>query len=475
MNKLEKELKDLKEQFYLYSQAPTDKVGQNGSIWFDYENKKFYVKIDGSWKEMTPDIPTGSGSGDMLKSVYDPDDDGVVDNSEALGGHSTSYFAAASHTHSGSDITSQVSDSDKVDGYDASSFSLTTHNHSGVYAPVSHQHQGSDITSQVSDADTVDGQHASEFASASHDHSGVYAPVSHQHQGTDITSQVSDSDKVDGQHASDFASASHNHSGIYAPISHQHAGTDITSIVDNSDKLDGYHSSDFATATHNHDSDYAPISKGVTNGDNHDHAGGDGAAITENAISLSDVTTDDVSTSKHGFCPKLPDDSSKFLNGIGVWAVPSGGGSGFDPWAIVVLSSDFSTNKTTAQAVTDFNFTPGAGKMYIIYGAFLLRTDNTAYGARPGINFPSGVSGGARVDAPNSAAGAAIRIWGTIGTAGQKANSTGLPDTANQWYSRMEALLITGASPSGKFQITLASENGTVYMDIGSYFMYREV
>ena len=32
------------------------------------------------------------GGGDMLKSVYDTDDDGVVDNSEALGGHSAVYF-----------------------------------------------------------------------------------------------------------------------------------------------------------------------------------------------------------------------------------------------------------------------------------------------------------------------------------------------------------------------------------------------
>jgi len=97
-----------------------------------------------------------------------------------------------------------------------------------------------------------------------------------------------------------------------------------------SDKLDGYHSSDFATSTHNHDSAYAPISKGVTNGDSHDHVGGDGAAITEAAISLSDVTDNNVSTSKHGFCPKLPNDDTKFLSGVGNWAVPSGGGGSSD-------------------------------------------------------------------------------------------------------------------------------------------------
>lgn len=34
----------------------------------------------------------GQGSGDMLRSVYDTDNDGVVDNSEALGGHGADYF-----------------------------------------------------------------------------------------------------------------------------------------------------------------------------------------------------------------------------------------------------------------------------------------------------------------------------------------------------------------------------------------------
>ena len=80
------------------------------------------------------------------------------------------------------------------------------------------------------------------------------------------------------------------------------------------------------------------------------------------------------------------------------------------------------------------------------------------------------------MDAPNSATGRAIRIWGTVETAGQVAASTGEADTTSQWYARMEALVIAGSSPSGNFQITLASEDssGTVYMDAGSYFIYRE-
>ncbi len=43
-------------------------------------------------------------------------------------------------------------------------------------------------------------------------------------------------------------------------------------------------------------------------------------------LSLSDVTTNDVSITKHGFAPKLPNDATKFLNGVGAYSVPAGGG-----------------------------------------------------------------------------------------------------------------------------------------------------
>lgn len=38
----------------------------------------------------------GLGSGDMLKATYDANDNGIVDNSEKLGGNAPSYYAAAS-------------------------------------------------------------------------------------------------------------------------------------------------------------------------------------------------------------------------------------------------------------------------------------------------------------------------------------------------------------------------------------------
>ena len=96
--------------------------------------------------------------------------------------------------------------------------------------------------------------------------------------------------------------------------------------AEEADTLDGQHASAFASSGHDHDADYAPIAEGVSNGDAHDHVGGDGAAIAEGALSLSDVTTGDLSTAKHGFAPKAPNDTTKFLRGDGAWAAPAGGG-----------------------------------------------------------------------------------------------------------------------------------------------------
>jgi len=57
----------------------------------------------------------GSGSGDMLKSVYDKDKDGIVDNAERLGGKTEGQL-----------------DVDKVDGHHASDFATANHSHPGM-------------------------------------------------------------------------------------------------------------------------------------------------------------------------------------------------------------------------------------------------------------------------------------------------------------------------------------------------------
>jgi hypothetical protein len=50
------------------------------------------------------------------------------------------------------------------------------------------------------------------------------------------------------------------------------------------------------------------------------------ALVTDANLTTTDVTTNDVSTSKHGFAPKAPNDTTKFLRGDATWAVVPAGG-----------------------------------------------------------------------------------------------------------------------------------------------------
>lgn len=43
---------------------------------------------------------------------------------------------------------------------------------------------------------------------------------------------------------------------------------------------------------------------------------------------LTDVTTNNVNTSRHGFAPKSSGVATEFLNGLGGYSVPAGGGGG---------------------------------------------------------------------------------------------------------------------------------------------------
>jgi len=202
-----------------------------------------------------------------------------------------------------------------------------------------------------------------------------------------------------------------------------------------------------------------------------------------NLVALADLEGADGSPGTPG-TPGLPGytpikgvdyfDGAKGDQGIqGIQGVPGVGG---DPWTVVKLAAPFTSSLAANTNVTGLFFTPVANKKYIVYGGFLLRTATATVGARPGIAWPTGLTdAGAWVDAPNSATAAAMQIWGTIATA--NAASTGLPNTTASFYSRLEAMLVVDASPSGDFQITLASETGgtNVTMRAGSYIMYREI
>lgn len=84
-------------------------------------NQIRFQNPDGSWGAWI-DLSIGSSTGDMLKSIYDPDQDGKVNAADVAdtvpwngitGKPST--FTPSSHTHAGTDITSKVSNASNAD------------------------------------------------------------------------------------------------------------------------------------------------------------------------------------------------------------------------------------------------------------------------------------------------------------------------------------------------------------------------
>ena len=59
---------------------------------------------DGEHTFTVNDGADGSGSGDMMKATYDSNGNGIVDNAEKLEGHAASYFAHATHSHAIADV-----------------------------------------------------------------------------------------------------------------------------------------------------------------------------------------------------------------------------------------------------------------------------------------------------------------------------------------------------------------------------------
>lgn len=80
----------------------------------------------------------------------------------------------------------------------------------------------------------------------------------------------------------------------------------------------------------------------VAHATQHKSGGSDPIKLDELAAP-TDVTTLDVSTSKHGLCPKLPNDSAKYLNGQGSFAVPAAPGGVVPVGGIIMWSGTIAT------------------------------------------------------------------------------------------------------------------------------------
>jgi len=68
---------------------------------------------------------------------------------------------------------------------------------------------------------------------------------------------------------------------------------------------------------------------------------------TEADLSLSDILTNNVSTARHGLAPKLPNDSTKYLDGSGAYSTPAGGGSSVPSYSTGYKEVTVGTSDTT--------------------------------------------------------------------------------------------------------------------------------
>lgn len=90
--------------------------------------------------------------------------------------------------------------------------------------------------------------------------------------------------------------------------------------------------------------------------------------ITDALITITDVTTNNVSTSKHGFFPKLPTSTGKYLKDDMTWDTPAGGG-GSSLWILM-------TNTPTRSSNTVF-YTAGDLTSYIVKGIIIKWTESS--------------------------------------------------------------------------------------------------
>jgi hypothetical protein len=94
------------------------------------------------------------------------------------------------------------------------------------------------------------------------------------------------------------------------------------------------------------------------------------AIPTDATIAMSDITTNNVSTSLHGWTPKAPNDTTKFLRGDAIWAVPAG--------AIYASGTDSKQENDVSQAQ---NIAHGLGvtPKYVRLKVITIKTTSTGF------------------------------------------------------------------------------------------------
>lgn len=177
--------------------------------------------LDGTGKLTPAQAPAGMGTGDMTKSVYDTDNDGIVDAAESApwagitGKPST--FTPATHTHAQSDITNLVTDlAAKIPATEKGAASgVATLDGAGKVPTSQLPAMGTgDMLKSTYDTDNdgvVDSAAAAPWAGITGKPS-TFTPATHTHAQSDITNLVTD---LAGK----------------ASTTHTHAQSDVTGLV----------------------------------------------------------------------------------------------------------------------------------------------------------------------------------------------------------------------------------------------------
>ena len=176
--------------------------------------------------------------------------------------------------------------------------------------------------------------------------------------------------------------------------------------------------------------------------------------ITDANLSTSDITTNDVTTTKHGFVPKAPNDTTKFLRGDGTWAVPTSS----DPagWTTIVKSANQDvTNSATLTNDTDLQFSVVVGGHYMIECDLVISGNNTTGDYQGAFNVSAGTIIGKGTCQNLTAANAVQNIIITVNAiATTTAIITGVP-TANLddlVYVKMAFAFTASANATFRYQ-----------------------
>ena len=126
------------------------------------------------------------------------------------------------------------------------------------------------------------------------------------------------------------------------------------------------------------------------------------ATVTETELVLADVTADNATVALHGFLPKLSGVATEYINGVGAWSTPAGGGGGATTFLALTDSPDSYAGQagkgvTVNGAATGLEFTTAVTGSYDLgltwSGTLPASQVLMRYPFPRAVDFPAGLTG----------------------------------------------------------------------------------